>query len=237
MSKRKDSAKVADAYEKLYSELPENVTGGQAAQLRGSGANEPREALVKLLKDHLPPSEQREIDDELKKTASLQKTRLAKSKIKKPQPKRRTSKKYLTARERRSLGLNRLPREGISYDDMRPLHALWKGYITDLVDFDRKLDEQLQMRLCRADYHGAYFKVTRAGCPSLVGLEGFVAAETRNTFQLVAKDNKLRIVPKAGTAVSFEISGKLVTLDAGIMAMKPADRAVKKWKTRAPLPL
>ena len=46
------------------------------------------------------------------------------------------------------------------------------------------------MRLCRADYHGAYFKGTRAGCPSLVGLEGFVAAETRNTFQLVAKDNK-----------------------------------------------
>ena len=48
---------------------------------------------------------------------------------------------------------------------------------------------------------------------------------------------RLRIVPKAGTAVSLEISGKLVTLDAGIMAMKPADRAVKKWKTRAPLPL
>ena len=49
------------------------------------------------------------------------------------------------------------------------------------------------MRLCRADYHGAYFKVTRAGCPSLVGLEGFVAAETRNTFQLVAKDNRKEI--------------------------------------------
>jgi len=241
MSKRKDSAKVADAYEKLYSELPEKVTGVREAQSRsGGGAKEPREALVSLLKEHLPPSEQKEIDDELKKTASLQRTRLAKAKIKKPQPKRRSSKKYLTARERRSMGLNRLPKEGISYDDMRPLHELWKGYITDLVDFDKvkpKVDEQLQMRLCRADYHGAYFKVTRSGCPSLVGLEGFVAAETRNTFQLVAKDNRLRIVPKAGTAVAFEISGKLVTLDAGIMAMKPADRAVKKWKNRAPLPL
>ena len=43
------------------------------------------------------------------------------------------------------MGLNRLPREGISYDDMRPLHELWKGYITDLVDFDRKFDEQLQV--------------------------------------------------------------------------------------------
>ena len=53
---------------------------------------------------------------------------------------------------------------------------------------------RFKMRLCRADYHGAYFKVTRAGCPSLVGLEGFVAAETRNTFQLVAKDNKCEML-------------------------------------------
>ena len=75
MSKRKDSAKVADAYEKLYSELPEKVTGGREAQLHGGGAKEPREALVSLLKEHLPPSEQKEIEDELKKTASLQRTR------------------------------------------------------------------------------------------------------------------------------------------------------------------
>ena len=66
----------------------------------------------------------------------------------------------------------------------------------------------------------------------------------RNTSQLIFRNSleiqfssRLRIVPKAGTAVSFEISGKLVTLGAGIMAMKPADRAVKKWKNRAPLPL
>lgn len=76
MSKRKDSAKVADAYEKLYSELPEKVTGVREAQSRsGGGAKEPRGALVSLLKEHLPPSEQKEIEDELKKTASLQRTR------------------------------------------------------------------------------------------------------------------------------------------------------------------
>ena len=74
MSKRKDSAKVADAYEKLYSELPEKVTGAQS-QGGGGASKEPREALVSLLKEHLPPSEQKEIEDELKKTASLQRTR------------------------------------------------------------------------------------------------------------------------------------------------------------------
>ena len=35
------------------------------------------------------------------------------------------------------MGLSLLPREGISYKDMRPLHELWKEYITDLVDFDK----------------------------------------------------------------------------------------------------
>lgn len=80
--------------------------------------------------------------------------------------------------------------------------------------------------MCRAEYYGAHIKVTRSSCPSLVGLEGFVAAETHNTYQLVAKDNRLRIIPKAGTEVAFEISDKLVTLDGGIVTMKPADRAI-----------
>ena len=76
--------------------------------------------------------------------------RLAKSRIKKPPPKRRSSKKYLSARERRAMGLNRLPREGLSCADLLPLHDLWKGYMADLVDFDKVKnskggDEQLQV--------------------------------------------------------------------------------------------
>ena len=71
MNKRKDSAKVADAYEKLYSELPEKLSGVEAAEQ----SEKPREALEAMLREHLPHSEQREIDDELRKTASLQRTR------------------------------------------------------------------------------------------------------------------------------------------------------------------
>ena len=41
MNKRKDSAKVADAYEKLYSELPEKLSGVEAAEQ----SEKPREAL------------------------------------------------------------------------------------------------------------------------------------------------------------------------------------------------
>ena len=48
------------------------------------------------------------------------------------------------------MGLNRLPREGLSCADLRPLHDLWKGYMAELVDFDKVknskgADEQLQV--------------------------------------------------------------------------------------------
>jgi hypothetical protein len=54
--------------------------------------------------------------------------------------------KYLTAFERRKLGLNKLPKTGLVYDDFRELHQLWQGYIAELLpgtdfmkpDFGRK---------------------------------------------------------------------------------------------------
>jgi ribonuclease P protein subunit POP4 len=234
----KDSAKMADTYEKLYSELPESVTGPKPVPSCSKESN--RVVLEKLLKDHVPPSDQKDIDNELRKTSHLHKRKLTNRKIKKAQPTKKRSKKgkYITAREKRDLGLARLPRKnGLKYADMKPLHELWKGYMKDLVDLNKASGEQLQMRLCRADYHGAHVKVTRAGSASLVGAEGFVAMETRNTFQLVGKDDVLRMVPKVNTALSLQLDGHLITLDAGNMRMKTSDRAVKKWKNRQPMPL
>ena len=60
---------------------------------------------------------------------------------------------------------------------------------------DRKsglIDESLPMRICRADLHGAHVKVTRSNVASQVGLEGFVVMETKNTFRIISKDNKVR---------------------------------------------
>ena len=32
-------------------------------------------------------------------------------------------------------------------------------------------DEQFRMRICRADYHGAFIKITKSKCPSQLGLQ------------------------------------------------------------------
>jgi len=112
------------------------------------------------------------------------------------------------------------------------------------------------MKICRADFHGAFIKVTRSNAKSQVGLEGFVVMETRNTIQLITKDNTVKIIPKIGTSISYVIQGNLVltsefflwyfffyleilqvTISLTNFCLKPSERAVKKWKNKPPYDL
>ena len=47
----------------------------------------------------------------------------------------------MTAFERRKLGLSKLPRDGLTYDDFKDINKLWIGYMTELLPSlkDRKL--------------------------------------------------------------------------------------------------
>ena len=86
--------------------------------------------------------------------------------------------KYLTSFERRKLGLSKLPKTGLVFQQFREMHQLWLGYMNELLPNleNRKQahpsDESLQMRVCRADLHGALVKVTRSNVASQVGTEG-----------------------------------------------------------------
>lgn len=245
----KDTAQVADSYEKLYNELP--------TKLFKAPPNDSKKQLnlKQFLTKTLPASERKEIDGEFKKTLSLRKGQKVKGKKK---VKRTRKGQYLTANERRKLGLNRLPKRGggLEFNHFHEVHDLWLDYMRKVIGFsasDRPptpkeesssasssymtilADEQLQMRVSRADYHGAFVKVTRAANTKLVGLEGYVAMETRNTFQILSKDSVLKIIPKTGSAFTFCVDQFVFTVEASNMCIKPSERAVKKWKTKPPL--
>lgn len=236
----KDSAQVADSVEKLYGELPSQLFHKDKLETK---------SLKEFLEKTLPQSEQKEIDDEFKKTLSLTKCQKAKKIVK--QAKKRRKGQYLSARERRSLGLNRVPKRGLNFPDFHPMNDLWLEYMRKVVGNSGKKpqsireaststvhtvgDEQLQMRVSRADFHGAFVKVVRAPNPKLIGMEGYILMETRNTFQLVTKRSKRKIVPKSGSYFTFCVDDLLFTLDGSTMCLKPSERAVKKWKNKPPL--
>merc|ERR1711935_1231508 len=78
---------------------------------------------------------------------------------------------------------------------------LWLYYMREIIDFGKieasetaidagaayggrmpaVLDENLQLKICRADMHGCLMKVTRALNSCLIGIQGIVVMETRNT--------------------------------------------------------
>lgn len=229
----RDTNAIAEGHDRLYAELPDKIVLPDGAL---NPSNSARPAVVKFLNTKLQSADKKEIESELKKTFPLHKQKAGK--IKKAPP--RKSSTYLTARERRDLGLSLLPKTGMKYRSFDGLHVLWQGYIRELLDLNngrtlRTDDEQVQMRICRADYHGALMKVTRAANPNLVGIQGYVVMESRNTLQIITVEDVLKIIPKRKTTFSFQINGYLFSVSGSIMCCKPSERAVKKWKNKWPL--
>jgi len=200
--------------------------------------------LKQFFSSKLPQGDRSEVNDEFKKTLVLSAQKSKNKKIKHV----RKSKKALSAKERRALGLYRLPKKGLLYSSFLPLHSLWCGYVEELLDltslestgWQPSLNEeprqlQLQTRLCRADLHGGLVKVTAAHCPSHVNVQGIVVMETKNTVQIISKDNKLRYIPKLGSSFSFRIKDYVITLPGSSIDSRPGERATKKLKNKLPL--
>ena len=56
-------------------------------------------------------------------------------------------------------------------------------------DINAKGTEEI---LLRADYHGCLVKVIQSKCPSYVGLTGIIMQDTKETFKIIDKQNKVR---------------------------------------------
>ena len=231
-------SKVTDLCQPLANNLLSAVTEQSCEKLRGG------ENLKNLLQTRLPSGDKKEIDGEFKKTLVLgyQKPKLGKHK-----KQTRKSNKPLTAKEKRALGLYRLPKKGLKYSSFVSLNSLWLGYMEELLDMEAlekgdwspNLNEetrqlQLQMRVCRADLTGAELTVASATCPSHLGVRGLVLMETKNTLQIISPDNRLRLIPKAGSSFQFEMSGYRFTFPGACIDSKPAERITKKLKNKFP---
>jgi len=215
------------------------------------------EKVEEFLKQNVPPSDQKEIDAVLNKNLPLHKQFKRQNSTGGKKPEKRRGKR-LTAREKRDLNLYKVKKDTLKFQSFKKLHYLWKDYMREIIDFDSLnseksnirhpleefggrikaiLDEPLQLKVCRADLHGCYLKISKALNACLVGIQGIVVMETRNTLQIINKKNTLLTVPKHGTSFSFSLDGIVITLNGSSLCMKPSERAVKKWKKKPPFDL
>ncbi|XP_055531576.1 ribonuclease P protein subunit p29 [Wyeomyia smithii] len=165
-----------------------------------------------------------------------------KLKISKKQKSLKTSRpfnkrKKLSRKEISQMGIYTLPHDTISYRQIVPLHRLWCGYVARFLDKEKLPSatdpqyNQFVLDLLKADFHGAKMTIDRAKNPSLVGIKGIVVLETKGTFKIVSKDNKLRTIPKNDSVFKIHWNNVDITVFGKHLYYRPAERSVRKLKT------
>jgi ribonuclease P protein subunit POP4 len=151
---------------------------------------------------------------------------------------RATKRKTLTSKEKRQLKIFDIEPSCQKYELYLDLNSLWVGYMRKLTNIKNlKLKspgsyDNLHQQLLKADYHGCVMSVCQSKCPSYVGTTGIVVQETRNTFKLITKDDRLKVIPKANSVFTFELDGFIFTIHGNHFRVKSSERVVKKFKSK-----
>lgn len=123
----------------------------------------------------------------------------------------------LSAKERRKYCVHDIPEEEVRYELYLGLHKLWCGYIREILGISAGerngggqgpiyfTPQAAGPMIASADFHGAVVEAVRSSCVERVGLKGVVVKDTKFTFVIVTKNNKLRTMPKEGTIFQIQI--------------------------------
>lgn len=147
--------------------------------------------------------------------------------------------KGLSCQKSRKIDAKALKEASHQYESYLPLHALWCGYVGDILKLDSgNLNEaSIQQKLSKADLHGAILSVVRSRCPSLVGAEGILIRETENTFDIVSAANRLLTIPKAHSVFQISVGAVRCTIYGNHFCFRASERAVKKFKAKPTISL
>ncbi|KAJ8060652.1 hypothetical protein OCU04_010959 [Sclerotinia nivalis] len=146
---------------------------------------------------HLKPTEPNN-EQQRRRLERQRKLALRKKKLK-PAP--------LSAREKRALCLYDVPKSAQKYSIYEPLHKMWLGYISEVLGGENcmPVTGSAAAKLCSADYHGAELEVVRSRCVSRVGVKGIVIKDSKGIFEIITKNNDLKVLPKENTIFKFTI--------------------------------
>ncbi|XP_011145404.1 ribonuclease P protein subunit p29 [Harpegnathos saltator] len=217
-------------YKKLCTPLPEHLTNHiEICENR-------EQYVVNLLQNILPPSDCKSIPNEMRKTFTFNKFKV------KHRPKIACKGKFLSARKRLHLGLGQVCyRSNIKYSDVLFLNQLWLKYMKEMLGNKSFTSipknstdpnwENINQQLIKADFHGAKITINKSRCPTLVGLEGIVIQDTKNSFKICGTDNTVRTIPKDVVTIHIHLDNSVILKSFGRqLAVKPTERTVKKFK-------
>jgi len=83
----------------------------------------------------------------------------------------------------------------------------------------------------RHEFIGLHVKVADSTHDGLIGIEGKVVDETKNTILIEQKDKNVKMIPKGVATFHFNLpDGKIVEIEGKIIIARPEDRIKKKFR-------
>lgn len=131
--------------------------------------------------------------------------------------------------KQRKLLFNVNQKSNLQYETFEKINNIWNDYIGSILQNNPK---DASLRLAKADYHGAKFCVVASCNPSLVGIVGIVVQETKNTFKLIDKQDKIRVIPKEGTLFTFGHNNSIYKLNGSHLKLSAHNRSKVKFKSK-----
>lgn len=133
----------------------------------------------------------------------------------------------LNSRIRKSLyKLTHEEMKELQYHTFEEVHDLWLQYV------DKVLCDKDPMSVFRIDLHGCKLRCTASKNPTLVGAEGIVVQETKNTFLIIKTTNRLLIMPKRESIFEFNVCENVYKIHGCNFLFTTQTRTKVKYKQK-----
>ncbi|KAF9013291.1 Rof/RNase P-like protein [Cyathus striatus] len=144
------------------------------------------------------------------------KKELTEKRERRQQEKERKKLGVITRREAKEKGVWKFDEKQMKFDLFVPLHHLWMGYMSELLGLPHPTADPpssklipgsagMHPKLVKADFHGSMMTVRQSKNPALVNVMGIVIHETENTFKIITRENKVKMIPKRNSIFTFSV--------------------------------
>ncbi|XP_027100002.1 ribonuclease MRP protein subunit POP4 isoform X1 [Coffea arabica] len=131
----------------------------------------------------------------------------------------RRSKRHMSLKQHKKCGSFHLPQQLRNFELFKPMHEMWKSYISQLLKHVGK--NQLAQCLLNADLHGSVILVVECKIEALHGVHGIMICETAETFGIITEDNKFQVVPKKLSVFMLQADSWKITLHGDKLTSRP----------------
>ena len=127
--------------------------------------------------------------------------------------------------------ISKIKKDKISYESLLPMNKIWNEYINNLLNGTLN-EEIIAGKFLKADLHGAMIEVINSNNKNNIGIKGILIFESRRTFNILTKENKVKTILKPGSLFEITFNNIEIQILGDNFLYKSAERTKAKYKIR-----